>query len=106
MALYSLIQYTSTIIAQFYFAYPSDFQYLYWDLAGNFFFFLTFGYTGTVPSLSRHLPNSSLFSITNIFQVVFMFVIQLIGQISMILALNGNFSEEIDYFNIGGEAYN
>ncbi len=66
MALYSLIQYTSTIIAQFFYAYPSDFQFLYWDLAGNFFFFLTFGYTGTVSSLSRHVPNNSLFCLTNI----------------------------------------
>ena len=53
MALYSLIQYTSTIITQVYYAYPSDFQYLYWDLAGNFFFFLTFGYTGTVDKLTK-----------------------------------------------------
>ena len=48
MALYSLIQYTSTIMTQFFYAYPSDFQYLYWDLAGYFFFFLTFGYTETI----------------------------------------------------------
>ena len=92
MALYSLIQYTSTIIAQLYFAYPSDFHYLYWDLAGNFFFFLTFGYTGTVRKLSRDRPSSSLFSITNIFQVIFMFVIQLIGQIIMIIAISGPFA--------------
>ena len=102
MALYSLIQYTSTIIAQFFYAYPSDFQYLYWDLAGNFFFFLTFGYTGTASKLSRHLPNNSLFCLSNIFQVVFMFVIQLIGQICMILALSGEFGADIDYLNIGG----
>ena len=49
----TLIQYTSTIITQVYYAYPSDFQYLYWDLAGNFFFFLTFGYTGTVNKLTK-----------------------------------------------------
>lgn len=89
MALYSLIQYTSTILIQFFFAYPSDFQYLYWDLGGNFFFFLTFGYTGTVEKLSKHIPNNSLFCLTNIFQVIFMFAIQLVGQISMILALSG-----------------
>lgn len=88
MALYSLIQYTSTIICQFYFSYPADFQYLYWDLAGNFFFFLTFGYTSTVKTLSRHIPNNSLFCLTNIFQVVFMFIIQLIGQICMIITLS------------------
>jgi hypothetical protein len=89
MALYSLIQYSSTIIIQIYYAYPSDFHYLYWDLAGNFFFFLTFGYTGTVQKLSKERPNSSLFCVTNIFQVIFMFAVQLIGQIVMILALTG-----------------
>ena len=102
MALFSLVQYTATIISQIYYAYPSDFQYLYWDLGGNFFFFLTFGYTGTVPFLSRHVPNSSLFCLTNIVQVVFMFVIQLVGQICMILTLNGEFGPDIDYENIGG----
>ncbi len=106
MALYSLIQYTSTIITQFFYAYPSDFQYLYWDLAGNFFFFLTFGHTGTLSKLSRHIPNSSLFCVTNIFQVVFMFFIQGIGQICMIFILQGKLGVEIDYFNVGGEAVN
>lgn len=48
MALYSLIQYTSTIITQYFYAYPGQIQYLYWDLAGNFFFFITFGYTSTI----------------------------------------------------------
>jgi hypothetical protein len=93
MALYSLIQYTSTIITQVYYAYPSDFQYLYWDLAGNFFFFLTFGYTGTVEKLTKERPNSSLFSITNIVQVLSMFLIQLIGQVCMIITLSGSLGE-------------
>lgn len=106
MALYSLIQYTSTIITQFYFSYPADFQYLYWDLAGNFFFFLTFGYTGTVKTLSRHIPNNSLFCVTNIFQVIFMFAIQLVGQICMLLALSGEFNGDIDYENNGGQSIN
>jgi len=88
MALYSLIQYTTTIISEFYYAYPSDLQYLYWDVGCNFFFFLTIGYTGTVVALNKHIPNSSLFSVTNVFQVLFMFAIQVIGQISMILALS------------------
>ena len=92
MAIYSLIQYTSTIITQIFYSYPSDLSYLYWDLAGNFFFFLTFGYTGTVKTLTRHIPSSTLFSFSNLFQVVFMFVIQLIGQISMVLALGGIFN--------------
>eukprot|EP00919_Chromeraceae_sp_WS-2016_P027497 GHVR01065284.1.p1 GENE.GHVR01065284.1~~GHVR01065284.1.p1 ORF type:complete len:127 (+),score=1.17 GHVR01065284.1:682-1062(+) len=53
MAIYSLIQYTTTIICQIFYSYPSDFQYLYWDLACNFFFFLVFGYTETAESLSK-----------------------------------------------------
>ena len=106
MALYSLIQYTSTIIAQIYYAYPSDFQYLYWDLGGNFFFFLTFGYTGTVQKLSKERPNNSLFSITNVFQVIFMFAIQLIGQIMMIIAISGEFNNDIQYSANGGEDNN
>lgn len=106
MALYSLIQYTSTILTQFFYCYPSDFQYLYWDLAGNFFFFLTFGYTGTVNKLSRHLPTNSLFSFTNAFQVIFMFVIQLVGQICTVLALAGAFNPDIDYANNGGQDVN
>lgn len=90
MALYSLVQYSSTIITQYYYSYPADLQYLYWDICGNFFFFLTFGYTGTVKFLNKHVPPMSLFSFSNLFQVIFMFGIQLIGQISMIIALNGS----------------
>ena len=106
MALYSLIQYTSTILVQFFFSYAADFQYLYWDLAGNFFFFLTFGYTATVKRLTKHIPNDSLFCLTNIFQVIFMFGIQLIGQICMVLAIAGAFNDDIDYSRNGGSSVN
>lgn len=47
MALYSLTQYTSTVITQYFYAYPSDMQYLFWDIACNFFFFVTVGYTSS-----------------------------------------------------------
>ena len=106
MALYSLIQYTSTILVQFFFSYAADFQYLYWDLAGNFFFFLTFGYTGTVKRLTKYIPNDSLFCLTNIFQVLFMFGIQLIGQICMVLAISGAFNDDIDFSRNGGSSVN
>ena len=106
MALYSLIQYTSTILVQFFFSYAADFQYLYWDVAGNLFFFLTFGFTGTVKKLSKHIPNDSLFCLTNIFQVLFMFGIQIIGQICMVVALHGAFNNDIDYSRNGGSAVN
>ena len=102
MALYSLIQYTSTVICSFYYAYPADFQYLYWDMFGNFFFFLTFGYTGTVAFLNKNIPPMSLFSFSNLFQIIFMFAIQIIGQISMILVMNGPLGDEILYSQTGG----
>lgn len=78
------------MIAEFFYAYPSDFHYLYWD-GCNFLFFLTIAYTGTIEKINKHIPSISLFSITNIFQVLFIFVIQLLGQICMILALSGLF---------------
>ena len=52
MAIYSLIQYNTVVIVQFYFGFPGDFHYLYWDVLGNFVFFLTFGYTGTAKKLT------------------------------------------------------
>ena len=87
MALYSLIQYSTVVICQFYFSYPADFQFLYWDIFCNFFFFLTFGYTKTADKLSKARPNASLFTISNIFQVVMMFGLQLTGQILMIFGM-------------------
>ena len=48
MALYSIVQYTSTIINQYFYCFPSDFQFLYWDLCCNFFFFMTVGNTNSV----------------------------------------------------------
>jgi hypothetical protein len=106
MAIYSLIQYTSTVLNAYFFCYPADFHYLYWDLAGNFFFFLTFGYTKTNKRLNKYVPNDSLFCLTNIVQLVFMFAIQLIGQICVVLALHGAFDEDIDYSRNGGSSVN
>ncbi len=53
MAIYSLIQYTTTSITQYYFAYPWDLQYLYWDVFCNLVFFLAIGYTKTADKLSK-----------------------------------------------------
>lgn len=88
MALYSLIQYTTTIITQYYFSYPWDFQYLYWDIFCNFLFFLTIGYTGTAKRLSVDIPSASLFTVSNMTQVMVMFGFQLAGQILMIAGLS------------------
>jgi hypothetical protein len=53
MAMYSLIQYTSALICQYYYAYPSDIKYFYWDIAGNFLLLLTYGYIGTCKKLTK-----------------------------------------------------
>lgn len=99
MALYSLIQYNTVLICQYYFGFPSDFSYLYWDLADNFLFFLTFGYTGTAAVLSKHRPSKSLFSISNITSVMVIFFIQLIGQFLMIFGLVYIYADEIGYYS-------
>jgi hypothetical protein len=103
MAMYSLIQYSSSIITQFYYAYPSRSQYMYWDLAGNFFFFLTFGYTATIKTLNKFIPKNSLFSYSNILQLLFMFIVQLSGQILMVVAISGTFANYINYYLHGGQ---
>jgi magnesium-transporting ATPase (P-type) len=104
MALYSLIQYTSTVITEYYYGYPADLEYLYWDLGCNFFFFLTIGYTASSENLSKLRPSDSLFSVSNIICVLVMFIIQLIGQFSVIFVLsNQPFYDIMDYGNTGGE---
>lgn len=103
MALYSLVQYTSTVITQYFFAYPADFQYLYWDIACNFFFFLTIGYTASTDKLSKLIPSDSLFSLGNILSVLVMFVLQLVCQIlSLVIMSNPPFSDMINYWDIAG----
>lgn len=52
MAIYSLIQFTSTIIQERYLQYPADFQYLYWDFCMNFILIVFIGYTATADKLS------------------------------------------------------
>lgn len=107
MALYSLIQYTSTVITQYFYGYPADLQYLYWDVACNFFFFLTIGYTGSAETLSTLRPSDSLFSLSNVICVLVMFIIQLVGQLSVIIVMaNGTFASILDYINNAGEDVN
>jgi hypothetical protein len=106
MASYSLVQYTTSIIAELFFAYPPDFNYLYWDIFCNFFFIVVIGYTATEDKLSIEKPNNSLFCFTNLAQVMIVFAIQVLGQISMILTLSGMFSDTLGYLSIGGMAIN
>ena len=107
MALYSLIQYTSTVVTQYFYGYPADLQYLYWDVACNFFFFLTIGYTSSADTLSVLRPSDSLFSVSNVICVLVMFIIQLVGQLSVIIVMaNGTFAEILDYITNAGEDAN
>jgi magnesium-transporting ATPase (P-type) len=84
MAIYSLIEYSTTVIDERYLQYPADLQYLYWDLCLNFFFILFIGYTATADHLSIERPKSSLFSFTNLLMIIITFGIQVAGQISII----------------------
>lgn len=102
MASYSLVQYTTSIICELFYAYPPDFNYLYWDIFCNFFFIVVIGYTATEEKLSVDKPNNSLFCMTNLAQVMIVFGLQVLGQISMILALGGMFNEDLNYKDTGG----
>lgn len=106
MAMYSLIQYTSAVLCQYMFAYPSDFSFLYWDIFGNFLFFIVFGYTGTADTLSEQKPSRSLFTLTNLVQVCCMYLTQLAGQVLMIFSISNFFANETDYWEIGGAENN
>lgn len=107
MALYSLTQYSSTVLVQYFYAYPADFQYLYWDIACNFFFFLTIGYTGSEYKLSKLIPSDSLFSLGNVMSVLVMFGLQLCCQIlALFIMSNPPFSDMINYWGIAGEENN
>ena len=79
--------------------YPQDFQFLYWDLAGNFIFIIFIGYTNTATELSIEKPRSSLFCFTNLLQIMMAFGIQLAGQISIIAIFQ---QSEPDYYSVKG----
>jgi cation-transporting P-type ATPase 13A2 len=102
MATYALTQYVVTTISEIFYSYPGQYQYMYWDLACNLLFIIFIGYTDTADRLSVARPSNSLFCFSNLFQVLFAFVLVVIGQISMILSLSGLFSSTIDYPNVGG----
>lgn len=106
MASYSLVQYTTSIICEIFYAYPPDFNYLYWDIVCNFFFIVVIGYTATAEKLSIEKPNNSLFCLTNMVQILIAFGLQVLGQIMMIVAISGTFSEQMNYFSIGGTEVN
>lgn len=84
IAMYSLIQYSTSIICEIFLQYPADLQFLYWDVALDFLLVLFLGYTGTAATLTVDKPRNSLFSCTNLFQVIAMFVIQFVAQFAVI----------------------
>ena len=102
MASYSLTQYTTSIIDQIFYSYPADLHYLYWDIGCNFFFIVVFGFTAPADKLSVAIPNNSLFCFTNLFSVLFFFGINVLGQVSMLLAFSGVFNDTIGYTSIAG----
>ena len=102
MATYALTQYVTTSICAIFYSYPAEYQYMYWDLACNFVFIIFIGYTKTSESLSIARPSNSLFCLSNLFQVMFAFLLVVIGQISMVLSLSGIFSNTINYSEVGG----
>lgn len=75
---------------------------MYWDLACNFLFIVLVGRTGTAETLSAARPSNSLFCVSNLFQVMFSFVMVVVGDICVVSSLSGRFAEDIDYPNIGG----
>lgn len=117
MAIYSLIQFTSSLVCEYFLQYPADFQYLYWDICMNFLLILFIGYTGTADKLSIQKPRNSLFSVTNLVQIMIMFVIQFGGQVFAIwlfsyinpVFYNDNGGQEIsrqNYIDSGAFALN
>lgn len=100
MAIYSLIQYTTTVICLKYLQYPGDFHYLYWDLVLNFGYIIFIGNTATSKELSVDRPRSSLFCFTNLFQMVFAFAVQVAGQISWIAIYEKTNYDH--YWKVGG----
>jgi hypothetical protein len=57
------------------------------------------GYTATADKLSIERPRDTLFSVSNLFQIAFMFIAQLAGQILSVMIFQW---VENDYYNAFG----
>ena len=84
IAMYCLVEFTATVISLRYLQFLLDAQYLYWDVGLDFIFILLVGYTKTAKDLSVLKPRGSLFSVTNLLQIVVAFLIQAGAQIVII----------------------
>jgi hypothetical protein len=69
-------------------------------------FVLLLGNISTSRRLTLERPEASLFSLGNITELLSYYILQLSGQILTLLAVNGPFADNIDYFSVGGDAYN
>lgn len=84
MALYSLIQYTSTVLMYFTFSMPADFHYFYEDLIIICTIFVTMSNTDAHTELSVEMPQDSLLGLECLASVIGQVAIQAAGQIFMI----------------------
>lgn len=105
-ASYALIQFTSCIILYFFYSYPSDEQFAYWDLCLDMVFVFVIGNIGTADSLSKVKPKSALLSIRNILELMTVFLLQLLSQIIGVLAIRTVFAESLAYYSVGGTEIN
>ena len=106
MACYALTQYASSVIDQFYFAYPSDFQFIYQDIILNLSFVFLLGNIPTADTLSKERPSNTLFSAANLTQLVLFHLIQVAAQILAVLAAGGPFANSLNYYSIAGVRVN
>jgi cation-transporting ATPase 13A3/4/5 len=102
MASYGLTQYSSSLINQYFFSYPSEGQFIYWDIILNILFVFLLGNIGTAPRLSPERPSASLLSISNLVKLFSYFFFAIIAQVVALLAVNGPFADEVDYNRFGG----
>lgn len=103
MATYSFTQYTSCVILQYFYSYPPDFQFVFWDVCLNISFVFLLGNIGTATELTKQRPPSTLFSFGNVLQLLVFYMLQLAVQLLAIMAIRGPFADNIDYYAIGGE---
>ncbi len=90
--MYSLIQYTTAMITQYLYCYPSDLKFVYWDLAGNFILLFSYGNIETADKLTKEKPSNSLFSFSNLWQLFSMLFLQFLGQLVCIYMVMQIFS--------------
>lgn len=106
IACYALTQYSASIIDQFFFSYPADFQFVYQDLVLNAFFVFILGNIQTEDKLCKEKPSNTLFSVANITQLVAYHIIQTASQILCVVAAGGPYADSLNYYAIAGEKVN